>query len=228
MPPMRPAPSPRRPRLPACGGALLAGCGGGSDSTTDSSSAAAESRPAPPKSDFPSAKGKTARRGARIGRRPLRTRRLAGGRRSSTRARTATRSASSSATAPRSPTPKWRSTSPRCPERPTRRRKPARAAGADAARKRPKNERSTSPRSAPSRRRSKRCETQPAFRAQTTTSDPDAASVVYVDRRQLPQRRRVADRGPDQAGRRAHRDPAAERRWSAPSPGCRRSGRRRR
>ena len=36
----------------------LAGCGGGSDSSSGSS-AAAESRPAPPKSDFPSAEGKT-------------------------------------------------------------------------------------------------------------------------------------------------------------------------
>jgi hypothetical protein len=38
---------------------LLAGCGGGSDSSTGSSSSSAESRPAPPKSEFPSAKGKT-------------------------------------------------------------------------------------------------------------------------------------------------------------------------
>ena len=38
---------------------LSSGCGGGSDDSTGSSSAAVESRPAPPKSDFPSAKGKT-------------------------------------------------------------------------------------------------------------------------------------------------------------------------
>ena len=37
----------------------LAGCGGDSDSSTDSSQGIAESRPAPPKSDFPSAEGKT-------------------------------------------------------------------------------------------------------------------------------------------------------------------------
>lgn len=37
----------------------FAGCGGGSDSSTGSSSGTAQSRPAPPKSDFPSAKGKT-------------------------------------------------------------------------------------------------------------------------------------------------------------------------
>jgi hypothetical protein len=39
--------------------AAPSGCGGGSDSSTDSSQGTAESRPAPPKSDFPSAEGKT-------------------------------------------------------------------------------------------------------------------------------------------------------------------------
>jgi hypothetical protein len=38
---------------------VLAGCGDGSDDSTDSSSTAAQSRPAPPKSAFPSAEGKT-------------------------------------------------------------------------------------------------------------------------------------------------------------------------
>lgn len=38
---------------------ILAGCGGDSDSSGDSSSTSAESRPAPPKSDFPSANGKS-------------------------------------------------------------------------------------------------------------------------------------------------------------------------
>jgi hypothetical protein len=37
----------------------LTGCGSSSDSSTGSSSSSAESRPAPPKSEFPSAKGKT-------------------------------------------------------------------------------------------------------------------------------------------------------------------------
>ncbi len=37
----------------------IAGCGSGSDSSTGSSSGSAESRPAPPKSEFPSAEGKT-------------------------------------------------------------------------------------------------------------------------------------------------------------------------
>lgn len=62
MPPMRPS---RAPAALACllAAALLAlaGCGGGSGSSTGSSSSSgsAENRPAPPKSDFPSAKGKT-------------------------------------------------------------------------------------------------------------------------------------------------------------------------
>jgi hypothetical protein len=41
---------------------LVAGCGDGTDSSSDSGSGTAESRPAPPKSDFPSAEGKTLRR----------------------------------------------------------------------------------------------------------------------------------------------------------------------
>jgi hypothetical protein len=45
--------------LLALAGLGLAGCGGGSDDKTGSPSTSAESRPAPPKSDFPSAKGKT-------------------------------------------------------------------------------------------------------------------------------------------------------------------------
>jgi hypothetical protein len=39
--------------------ALVAGCGGGSGSSTASSSGTAANRPAPPRSEFPSAKGKT-------------------------------------------------------------------------------------------------------------------------------------------------------------------------
>jgi hypothetical protein len=64
MPPMRAAP--RFALAVAClavSAALVTGCGGGSGSTSSTSSAAgqAESRPAPPKSDFPSADGKTLR-----------------------------------------------------------------------------------------------------------------------------------------------------------------------
>lgn len=53
----------RAPAVLACllllAAIALPGCGGGSDDTADSDSTSAESRPAPPKSDFPSAKGKT-------------------------------------------------------------------------------------------------------------------------------------------------------------------------
>lgn len=45
--------------LPAAMAVALAGCGGGSGSSTESSSSSAESRPAPSKAEFPSAKGKT-------------------------------------------------------------------------------------------------------------------------------------------------------------------------
>jgi hypothetical protein len=40
-------------------GGTLAGCGGGSDHSSGSTASVAESRPAPPRSEFPSAKGKT-------------------------------------------------------------------------------------------------------------------------------------------------------------------------
>jgi hypothetical protein len=59
MPPML---SPRVFAAPACllaAALAIAGCGGGSSSSTGTSSSSAQSRPAPPKSEFPSAKGKT-------------------------------------------------------------------------------------------------------------------------------------------------------------------------
>ncbi len=62
MPPMRPSRAlAALVCLLAAALLVLAGCGGGSDSSTGSSSSggSAENRPAPPKSDFPSAKGKT-------------------------------------------------------------------------------------------------------------------------------------------------------------------------
>ena len=43
----------------AAAAAFAVGCGDGSDSTGDAGSTSAESRPAPPRSDFPSAEGKT-------------------------------------------------------------------------------------------------------------------------------------------------------------------------
>jgi len=63
MPPMR---APRLAPAPLCllaAAALFAGCGGGSDSTSTGPGTAetAKSRPAPPKSDFPSPEGRTLR-----------------------------------------------------------------------------------------------------------------------------------------------------------------------
>ena len=46
----------------------------------------------------------------------------------------------------------------------------------------------------------------PPSRRQTTPSDPNAATAVYVDRNRLPQRRRMADRRGDQGRRPAERD----------------------
>lgn len=63
MPPMRaPRSAPALPCLLAAA-ALFAGCGGGSDSTSTgpASTETAKSRPAPPKSDFPSPEGRTLR-----------------------------------------------------------------------------------------------------------------------------------------------------------------------
>ncbi len=54
---MRPGPYIRASACLIAGGALLAGCGGGD--STDSTAAAAENRPAPPKSEFPAAAGRS-------------------------------------------------------------------------------------------------------------------------------------------------------------------------
>ena len=64
---------------PACSrrGLLVAGCGSSDDSTTGSSGSA-ESRPAPPKSEFPAAEGSTLAEVLEADR-TVRTRRLAGG-----------------------------------------------------------------------------------------------------------------------------------------------------
>ena len=60
MPPMRRSPAlAALAILVAIAAAMLTGCGGGSDTATDSSQDVAASRPAPPKGDFPSAEGKT-------------------------------------------------------------------------------------------------------------------------------------------------------------------------
>jgi hypothetical protein len=60
MPPMRPSRALiALASLLAATATALSGCGGGSDSSTGSTSGNAESRPAPAKSDFPSARGKS-------------------------------------------------------------------------------------------------------------------------------------------------------------------------
>jgi hypothetical protein len=59
MPPMRLRAFAALACLLAGAAGAFAGCGSGSDSSSSSSSGVAESRPAPPKGEFPSAKGKT-------------------------------------------------------------------------------------------------------------------------------------------------------------------------
>ena len=156
--------------------ALAAGCGSsGSSGSTSGSGGSAESRPAPPKSDFPAAEGQDAAPGAERRRRPLRTGRLAGRRWSSTRGRTATPSASSNATAPRSPTPRSPSTSPR--SRPQARAKSKSGSKSQAAKA--EQQALDEPAIGPFPASIETLATKPAFRAQTTSEDPDAASVVY-------------------------------------------------
>ena len=68
---MRPGPSPRRSRLPARGGCRSSPAAARARTRpTSSSGGSAESRPAPPKSDFPSAKGKTLAEVLEAGRSP--------------------------------------------------------------------------------------------------------------------------------------------------------------
>ena len=148
----------------------LAGCGEDSATPTESSAdGTAESRPAPPKSAFPSAEGRTLAEVVESGRRAAPNWSSRRPRWSSTRARTATHSASSSRTAARSPTPKSPSTSPRCPRvepgkaeaEPAPARAPiarARTEALEAARRRPlpggdRKHRAPSPPSAPRPRR---------------------------------------------------------------------------
>jgi hypothetical protein len=59
MPPMRLSRALAALAFTLAGAVVLAGCGGSSDSSTAGSASSAKSRPAPPRSDFPSAKGKT-------------------------------------------------------------------------------------------------------------------------------------------------------------------------
>ena len=179
MPPMRAAS--RLASALAClfaAALLVAGCGGDSGSTdsTGGSGASAESRPAPPKSDFPSPEGRTLREvlkaadgpselvvspaahGLLQGREPLPVRRL----------RTRPHPGAG------------------CRSRPLLRQGADAEAGrqVEVGQQRPGRESrgpgaGRSPRSGPFPASIESLATKPAFRAQTTVDDPDAASVVY-------------------------------------------------
>ncbi len=150
----------------------LGGCGGGSDSSTETSGGTGESRPAPPKSAFPSAKGKTlaevlesadgpselvvspAARAFYVGenRYPFGVFR---------RDRSQVDDARIALYFARVPPKKGESGKFSAPITDPKRALNQRAVG-------------------PFPAAIESIQTQPAFRAQTTTSDPDAASTVYV------------------------------------------------
>jgi hypothetical protein len=153
----------------------LAGCGGGSDDTTGSSSAPAQSRPASPKSDFPSAKGKTLAEvlGTADGPSELVVSPAAqvffkGENRYPfgvfERDRTQIPDAEVALYFAWVPGQKGKGSAP--------------AAGSTAAKEAEKRA-LDEPAVGPFPAKIESMETQPAFRAQTTTSDPDAATVVY-------------------------------------------------
>jgi hypothetical protein len=154
---------------------VVAGCGGGSDSSTGSTSGSAQSRPAPPKSEFPSAKGKTL-------------------------AEVLEAEGATPSTLVVSPAAEVFNTGEnrypfgvfqrdrtqvpdaevalyfaKVPGKGTGASAPAGTTSAKNAEKRALDQRAVGPFPAAI----ETLVTQPAFRAQTTTSDPDAASVVY-------------------------------------------------
>lgn len=162
--------------LLVCPVLALSGCGGGSDDSTDSASASAESRPAPPKNAFPSAKGKTLEEvlDAADGPSSLVVSPAAqvffkGQNRYPfgvfERDRTQVPEAEVALYFARVPGQKAETGD-----------KFSAAAGAKEAEKRALDEPAVGPFPA----RIESMLTQPAFRAQTTTSDPDAATVVYA------------------------------------------------
>ncbi|HEX7058666.1 MAG TPA: hypothetical protein VF176_02320 [Solirubrobacterales bacterium] len=167
-------------RLPLALVGLLAaatfavGCGSGSDSSTSTGSAGVESRPAPPKSDFPSAKGKTlsevlksADGPAEVVVSPAAMVFYKGENRYSfgvfTRDHTQISDAEVALYFARVPPPKKGKGKGNA----TTQREAAVAAR-------------DKPAVGPFPASIESLQTQPAFRAQTTTNDPDAASVVYV------------------------------------------------
>ncbi len=167
----------------ACLLALLAlptaGCGGGSDDSTDSSSATAESRPAPAKAAFPSARGRTlgevleaADGPSSLVVSPAAQVFFKGQNRYPfgvfERDRTQVPGAEIALYFARVPGQKSKAGDEF--------RSAAGSTGAKKAEERALDEPAVGPFPA----RIESMQTQPAFRAQTTTSDPDAASVVYA------------------------------------------------
>ena len=189
MAPMRPR---RRRRGLACllaAGALVAGCGGGSTSSSQVNPQAAtgKSRPAPPKSAFPTAEGKTLQKCSNLPKAAHHLGRVTpaakvfypGQNRYPFRCR---KVGSLGEDGPASPTPKSRSTSPR--SRPETRGEIEIGAARGCRKRRPR--RSSSPAIGPFPARIETLATKPAFRAKTTTEDPDVATVVYATELDFP------------------------------------------
>jgi len=157
----------------------FAGCGGGSDNSSDSASTSAESRPAPPKAEFPSATGKTlaevldaADGPSTLVVSPAAAAFYKGQSRYPfgvfERDRTQVPNAEVALYFARVPGKKAKTGDKSSPA--------AGSEGAKNAEKRALDQPAVGPFPA----RVESMQTQPAFRAQTTTSDPDAATVVYV------------------------------------------------
>jgi hypothetical protein len=185
MAPMRAAP--RLAPILVCllvAAALIAGCGGGSGSTgsTSSSAASAVSRPAPPKSDFPSPEGRSLREvlkaadgPAELVVSPAAMAFFKGENRYPfgvfQRDRTQVPDAEVALYFARTPAPKANAKS---------------KSGSKGATAKAQAQALDQPAVGPFPASIETLATQPAFRAQTTSSDPDAASVVYSTRINFP------------------------------------------
>jgi hypothetical protein len=185
MPPMRAAP--RFACASACLLALAAvasGCGGGSDSTdsTSSTASAAESRPAPPKSEFPAPEGRSLRQVLKLGEGPAEAivapaamvfysgeNRYPFG--VLERDRSPISDAEVALYIAKAPAPKPGAKSKSGSKGPTAK---AEAQALD------------EPAVGPFPAAIETLATKPAFRAQTTVADPDAASVVYYSELEFP------------------------------------------
>jgi hypothetical protein len=163
--------------------ALVAGCGGGSDtSSTSGGSGSAESRPAPPKSEFPSARGKSladvlnsADGPSELVVSPAAEAFYTGENRYPfgvfERDRTQIPDAKVALYFAKVPLPKRAANAEA---------KPGAAANGGPTVKGAEAEALDQPAVGPFPAEIESLQTQPAFRAQTTASDPDAATVVYV------------------------------------------------